>query len=80
MINGHTTPIFVENSLERLFLIIPKANIYGFLTKKRSPLDIQECYQWQGNKCGERCTRLWSMINGHTAPIFVENSMNDHFQ
>jgi hypothetical protein len=20
------------------------------------------------------------MINGHTTPIFVENSMNDHFQ
>jgi hypothetical protein len=23
---------------------------------------------------------LWSMINGHTTPIFVKNSMNDHFQ
>jgi hypothetical protein len=80
MINGHTTPIFVENSLERPFPIIPKANTYGFLTKKWSPLEIQECYLWQGNKCGVRCMCLWSMINGHTAPIFDENSMNDHFQ
>jgi hypothetical protein len=34
MINGRTTPIFVENSHERPFSIIPKANTYGFLTKK----------------------------------------------
>jgi hypothetical protein len=31
MINAHTTPIFVENSHERPFSIIPKANTYGFL-------------------------------------------------
>jgi hypothetical protein len=37
MINGQTTPIFVENSHERPFSIIPKANTYGFLTKKWSP-------------------------------------------
>jgi hypothetical protein len=74
MINGHTTPIFVENSHERPFSIIPKANIYGFLTKKWSPLEIQECDLWQGNICGVRYTSLWSMINGHTPPIFVENS------
>jgi hypothetical protein len=30
MINGHTTPIFVGNSHERPFSIIPKANTYGF--------------------------------------------------
>jgi hypothetical protein len=36
-----TTPIFVENSHERPFLIIPKANTYGFLTKKWSPPEIQ---------------------------------------
>jgi hypothetical protein len=41
MINGHTTPIFVENSHERPFSIIAKANTYGFLTKKCSPLEIQ---------------------------------------
>jgi hypothetical protein len=33
MIKGHTTPIFVENSHERPFSIIPKANTYRFLTK-----------------------------------------------
>jgi hypothetical protein len=30
MIHVHTTPIFVENSHERPFSIIPKANTYGF--------------------------------------------------
>ena len=74
MINGHTTPIFVKNCHERLFSIIPKANTYEFLTKKSSPPEIQKCDIWQGNICGVRCTRLWSMINGHTTPIFVENS------
>jgi hypothetical protein len=74
MINGHTTHIFVENSHERPFSIIPKANTNGFLTKKSSPPEIQECDLWQGNICGVRCTSLWSMINGHTTPIFVENS------
>jgi hypothetical protein len=74
MINGHTTPIFVENSHERPFSIIPKANMYGCLTKKWSPPEIQECDLWQGNIYGERGTSLWSKINGHTTPIFVENS------
>jgi hypothetical protein len=74
MINGHTTPIFVENSDQRPFSIIPKANTYGFLTKKWSPQEIRECDLWQGNICEVRCTSLWLMINGHTTPIFVENS------
>jgi hypothetical protein len=74
MTNGHTTPIFVENSHERLFSIIPKANTYGFRTKKRSVAEIQECDLWKGHICGVRCTSLWSTINGHTTPIFVENS------
>jgi hypothetical protein len=79
MINGHTTPIFVENSCEQPFSIIPKANTYGFLTKKWSPPEIQECDLWQGNICGVRCTSLWSMINGHTTHIFVENSYEQPF-
>jgi hypothetical protein len=74
MINGHTTPIFVENNHERPFSIIPKANTYGFLTKNLSPPEIQECDLWQGNICGVRWTSLWSMINGHTTPISVRNS------
>jgi hypothetical protein len=72
-------PIFVENSHERPFSIIPKANTYGFLTKERSPLEIQEYDLWQGNICGVRCTSLWWMINGHTTPIFVENSHEQPF-
>jgi hypothetical protein len=79
MINDHTTPIFVENSNERPFSIIPNANTYGFLTKKLSPPKIQECDLWKGNICGERCTSLSSMIKGHTTPIFVKNSKTNHF-
>jgi hypothetical protein len=67
-------PIFVENSNERPFSITLKANTYGFLTKKWSPPEIQEYGPWQGNICGVRCMSLWSMINCHTTPIFVENS------
>jgi hypothetical protein len=74
MINGHTTPIFVENSYERPFSLIPKANTYGFLTKKWSPPEIQEYDLRQGNISGVRCTSLWSMINGHITPIFDGNS------
>jgi hypothetical protein len=74
MINGHTTLIFIENSQERPFSTIPKANTYGFFTKRWSPPEIQESDLWQRNICGVRCTSLWSMINGHTTPISVENS------
>jgi hypothetical protein len=80
MINGHTTPIFVGNSHQRPFSIIPKANTYEFLTKKWSPPEIQKCDLWQGNICGVRCTTLRSMISGQTTLIFVENSINAHFQ
>jgi hypothetical protein len=67
-------PFFVENSHERPFSIIPKANTNRFLTKEWSPPEIQECYLWKENICGVKCTSLWSMINGHTTPIFVEIS------
>jgi hypothetical protein len=67
-------PHFFWKWHERPISIIPKANTYGFFTKKWSPLEIQECDLWQGNICGVRCTSLWSMINGHTTPIFVGNS------
>jgi hypothetical protein len=78
-INGQTTPILVENSHERPFSIIPKANTNGFLTKKWSPPEILECDLWQENICGVKCTSLWSMINGHTNPIFVETSRERPF-
>jgi hypothetical protein len=73
-------PYFCQTYHERPFSLIPKANTYGFLTKKWTPPKIQECDLWQGNICEVKCMSLWSMINGHTTPIFVENSMNDHFQ
>jgi hypothetical protein len=34
-------PIFVNNIHERLFLIILKTDTYGFLTKNRTPPEIQ---------------------------------------
>jgi hypothetical protein len=34
-------PIFVNNNREPLFSIILKTNTYGFLTKNRSPPEIQ---------------------------------------
>src|SRR5688500_18417000 len=72
-------PNFAENSHERPFSIIPKANTYEFLTKKSSPPYTPQCGLWQGNICGVRCMSLWSMINGHTTPIFVENSYERPF-
>jgi hypothetical protein len=80
MINGHTTAIFVENSHERPFSIMSKANTYRFLTKKWFPPEIQECDLSQGNKCGVRFTSIWMMINGHITPIFSKIAKNDHFQ
>jgi hypothetical protein len=67
-------PHFVENSHERRFSIIPKVNTDGFLSKKWSPPEIQECDLWKGNISGVRCMSFWSMINRYTTPIFVENS------
>jgi hypothetical protein len=41
MINGQTTLIYVNNSHEGPFSIILKIDTYGFLTKNRSPPEIQ---------------------------------------
>jgi hypothetical protein len=40
-------PYFCRKWLERPFSLISKANTYGFLTKKWSPPQIQECDLWQ---------------------------------
>jgi hypothetical protein len=53
IINGQTTPIFDENSHERPFSIIPKANTYGFLTKKWSPPEIQNVIYGKETYVGE---------------------------
>jgi hypothetical protein len=70
MINGHTNLIFIKNSHELPFSIIPKANTYGFLTKKWSPPEIQKCDLWQGNICGwgVRASSWWSMAS---QPLFL---------
>jgi hypothetical protein len=67
-------PIFVNNRHERSFSITLKTKTYGFLTKNRSPLEIQECDLWHRNICGVRCTSLWFIMNGHSSPIFLVNS------
>jgi hypothetical protein len=46
MIKGHTTLIFVENSEEQPFSIIPQANNYEIFTKKWYPPEIQEYDLW----------------------------------
>jgi hypothetical protein len=43
------------------------------MTKKWYPPEIEEYDLWQGNISGVGCMILWSMIKGHTTPIFVEN-------
>jgi hypothetical protein len=80
MINSHTTPIFVKNSHERPFSIIPKANTYGFLTNKWSPPEIQECVLWQENICGwgVQAFGRWSMAT--QPPFLSEIVIYDHFQ
>jgi hypothetical protein len=39
-------PIFVENSHERPFSIIPKANTYRFLTKKSKNVIYDKKHMW----------------------------------
>jgi hypothetical protein len=80
MINGRTTPIFVENSHERPFSIIPKANTYGFLTKNgllqksKNVIYAKETYVgW-----GERASGQWSMAT--QPPVLSKIAKNDHFQ
>jgi hypothetical protein len=51
-------PQFCRKFHERPFSIISKDNTYGFLTKKWSPPEIQECDLWQRNICGVWCTSL----------------------
>jgi hypothetical protein len=46
-------PHFVENSHERPFSIIPKANTYEFLTKKLSPPEIQNVIYGKKHMWGE---------------------------
>jgi hypothetical protein len=72
-------PYFCRKYNERQFSLIPKANTYKFLPKKWSPPKIQECDRCQGNICEVTCMSLWSMINGHSTLIFVENSLDRPF-
>jgi hypothetical protein len=53
-----TQPPFLSKIASTTILNNTKANTYEILTKKRSPLEIQECDVWLGNICGERCKIL----------------------
>jgi hypothetical protein len=55
MINGHTTPISVENSHEQPFSIILKANNYEFLTKNG-------LYQKSNNVIYGKETYVWGIV------------------
>jgi hypothetical protein len=52
MIIAHMTPIFDQNGQERPFSVIPKAKTYGFLMKKWSAPEIQECDLWKEKYVG----------------------------
>jgi hypothetical protein len=77
MMNGHKTLIFIENSHERQFSIIPKA--YRFLTKNGLHQKFKNVTYDKETYVGVRCMRLWLMINGNTTPIFDENSHEQTF-
>jgi hypothetical protein len=70
MINAHNNPIFVKNSHERPFSIIPKANTYGFLTKNdlhqksKNVIYGKETYLVRG----VGVSRRWSMAR---QPLFL---------
>jgi hypothetical protein len=53
MINAHTTQIFDQNGQERPFSVIPKANTYGFLTKKWARPEIREYDLWKEKYVGQ---------------------------
>jgi hypothetical protein len=80
VMNAHTTPIFVENSHDRPFSIIPKTNNNIFLTKKWSPPKILELTYGKETYVGwcVRPSRWWSMTT--QPPFFSKIAMNDNFQ
>jgi hypothetical protein len=71
--------IFVGNSHERSFSIIPKANTYGFLPRnglhQKSNNVIYDKETYVG--CGERASGQRSMAT--QPPFFVENSHEQPF-
>jgi hypothetical protein len=80
MINGHTTPNFDENSMNGHFKYFRRLTPMDFLPRNGLHQKSKNVIYGKENICGVRCTSLWSMINDHTTAIFVENSVNDHFQ
>jgi hypothetical protein len=65
-------PYFCWKLHEWPFSIIVKANTYGFLIKKWSLPETQECDLWQRHICGLWFMSLWWLLNGHTTPILTK--------
>jgi hypothetical protein len=80
MINCHKTPIFVENSHERPFSIIPKPNTYVFLTKKWSPPKSKNVIYGKKHMWGEVNEPLVNDQLPQNPPFLSKIAMNDHFQ
>jgi hypothetical protein len=72
-------PFLLKIAMNDHFSIIPKANTYTFLTKKRSPQEIRECDLWQGNICD-----LWqgNICGGEVNEPLVNDQWprNPHFR
>jgi hypothetical protein len=70
MINGHMTSIFGQKRPKHDFLLISKANTYGFLIDKWSPPKTKKCGLCQVNKCVISNRRVSITINWHMTNIF----------
>jgi hypothetical protein len=79
MINGHTTPIFVENNKNNHFQLYRRLTPTDFLLrnclhqKSKNVIYGKQTYV----VLSVRAFGRWSMA---TQPHFFENSMNGHFQ
>jgi hypothetical protein len=67
-------PFFVENRHERSFSILLKANTYIFFDKELISTRNLIMLPMARKHMLVRYMILWSMMNGHSTPSFVENS------
>jgi hypothetical protein len=69
-----TQPQFWRKLPRTTIFNIMKANIYGFLPRNGLHQKSKNVTYGKETYVGMNCTKLWSMVNGHSTPIFVENS------
>jgi hypothetical protein len=70
-INGHMASIFGRKRPKHEFLLISKANTYGFFTSKWSLPKTKKCGLFQVNMCVLSNRRVSLMINEHMTNIFA---------